>query len=179
MRLKRFRLAVAYWLINQVGAIDWLKSSVRHSIYCRHGLKLGKGAFISSRCHFVYPDLANVRLGSQSFLNHGCYLENGHTIELGANVCIAPFVRLLTTTHSVGSADRRAGQCIRQPIKIGSGVWIGAGAIVLPGVTIGDGCVIGAGALVTHDCPPNGTYLGIPARRIKDLPTGEATRLMP
>jgi acetyltransferase-like isoleucine patch superfamily enzyme len=175
MRLKRFRLAVAYWLVNQVSADDWLASFLRHAIYQRYGLTLGKGAVVSSRCHFVRPDLNNVKLGKRSFLNHGCYLENGHAIIIGSNVCIAPFVKLLTTTHDIGPAERRAGTCVRRPIRIGDGVWIGAGAVVLPGVKISEGCVIGAGALVTHDCPPNGKYLGIPARRVEELPLQQTT----
>lgn len=55
------------------------------------------------------------------------------------------------------------------PIVIGRGCWIGANVTIMPGVTIGDGCVIGAGSLVTNDCEPNGVYVGIPARRKKEL----------
>jgi acetyltransferase-like isoleucine patch superfamily enzyme len=48
-------------------------------------------------------------------------------------------------------------------------VWIGGGAIVLPGVTIGDGCVIGAGSVVTRDVPANTLALGNPARIMRSL----------
>ena len=56
-----------------------------------------------------------------------------------------------------------------KPIKIGNSVWIGAGAIVLPGVTIGDRVVIGAGAVVNRDLPDDCVAVGNPARVIKRL----------
>jgi maltose O-acetyltransferase len=49
-------------------------------------------------------------------------------------------------------------------VRIGSDVWIGGGAIILPGVTIGDGAVIGAGSVVTRDVDPGQTVMGNPAR---------------
>ena len=51
-----------------------------------------------------------------------------------------------------------------RPIAIGANVWIGSGAIILPGVTIGDDAIIGAGSVVTRDVPPGGTAFGNPAR---------------
>ena len=49
-------------------------------------------------------------------------------------------------------------------IHIGANVWIGGGAIILPGVTIGDDAVVGAGAVVTRDVPAGATAVGNPAR---------------
>jgi maltose O-acetyltransferase len=56
------------------------------------------------------------------------------------------------------------------PVRIGSGCWLGAGVIIVPGVEVGAGCVIAAGAVVASDLPANGLYGGVPARRIDDLP---------
>jgi maltose O-acetyltransferase len=50
------------------------------------------------------------------------------------------------------------------PVRIGSNVWIGGGAIVLPGVSIGDDAIVGAGSVVTRDVPPGTTVVGNPAR---------------
>jgi maltose O-acetyltransferase len=49
-------------------------------------------------------------------------------------------------------------------VRIGSDVWIGGGAIILPGLTIGDGAVIGAGSVVTRDVGAGQTVTGNPAR---------------
>lgn len=52
-------------------------------------------------------------------------------------------------------------------VNIGNDVWIGAGAIILPGVTVGDGAIIGAGAIVTHDIPPYAIIIGVPAKILR------------
>ena len=53
-------------------------------------------------------------------------------------------------------------------VSIGNDVWIGCGAIIMPGVHIGDGAVIGAGALVTHDVAPYEIVAGVPARHLNN-----------
>jgi acetyltransferase-like isoleucine patch superfamily enzyme len=55
------------------------------------------------------------------------------------------------------------------PIKVGNNVFLGFGAIILPGVTIGDNVIIGAATLVTKDIPSNTVYAGVPAKFIKTL----------
>lgn len=54
-----------------------------------------------------------------------------------------------------------------QPVTLGHDVWIGHGAIVLPGVTIGNGTVVGAGAVVTEDVPSYTVVAGAPAEPIR------------
>ena len=55
------------------------------------------------------------------------------------------------------------------PITIGNNVWIGAGAIILPGVTIGNNVVIGAGSVVTKNIPAYSLAVGNPCRVIKRI----------
>ena len=55
------------------------------------------------------------------------------------------------------------------PVRIGSNVWIGAGAVILPGVTIGDNTVIGAGSIVTHDIPADCVAVGNPCRVVRGI----------
>jgi maltose O-acetyltransferase len=59
---------------------------------------------------------------------------------------------------------RRQGYESGLPVHIGRNVWIGGGAIVLPGVSIGDDAIAGAGSGVTRDVPPGVTVTGNPAR---------------
>jgi len=54
------------------------------------------------------------------------------------------------------------------PVTIGDDVWIGHGAVVLPGVTIGTGAAIGAGAVVSRDVPPFTIVAGVPAKPIRE-----------
>jgi phosphonate metabolism protein (transferase hexapeptide repeat family) len=56
---------------------------------------------------------------------------------------------------------------IAQRVEIGHDVWIGHGAIILPGMRIGHGAVIAAGAVVTKDVAPFAIVGGVPARFLK------------
>jgi maltose O-acetyltransferase len=58
---------------------------------------------------------------------------------------------------------RASGLEFGRTVRIGRHVWIGAGAIILPGVSIGDDALIGAGSVVTGDVPAGATAFGNPA----------------
>jgi maltose O-acetyltransferase len=106
----------------------------------------------------------NIRAGRNLFVNFDCVFLDVAPITIGDDVQIAPVVQLLTATHPLDPAVRRSGLEGGKPIRIGNNVWIGGGAIVLPGVTVGDDAVIGAGSVVTRDVPAGVVVVGNPAR---------------
>lgn len=55
----------------------------------------------------------------------------------------------------------------RQRVQIGHDVWIGHGAILMPGIRVGNGAVIGSGSIVTRDVPAYAIVGGNPARPIR------------
>ena len=128
---------------------------------------LGDGADIQPRfsCDYGY----NIRIGTRAFINYNCVFLDCAPIEIGDDLQMGPAVQLYAATHPPDRATRAAGLEYAKPIRIGNGVWIGGGAIVLPGITIGDGCVVGAGSVVTHDLPPGSVAAGNPARIIRSL----------
>ena len=85
-------------------------------------------------------------------------------VTIGDRTQIGPAVQIYAADHPRDAETRRAGLEFGRPVRIGSDVWIGGGAIILPGVTIGDGAVIGAGSVVTRDVAPGQTVTGNPAR---------------
>jgi maltose O-acetyltransferase len=85
-------------------------------------------------------------------------------VTIGDGTQIGPGVQILTADHPRDPAQRRAGLEFGRPIAIGANVWIGGGAIILPGVTVGDDAIIGAGAVVTRDVRGGATVVGNPAR---------------
>ncbi|GEA89832.1 acyltransferase [Cellulomonas cellasea] len=118
-----------------------------------------------------------ITIGRDSTVNYGVFFDNSARITIGERCDIGMLVMLCTGTHTLGDAGRRAGAATAAPIELGPGVWVGARAVVLPGVHIGAGCVIGAGAVVAKDCPPHGLYVGVPARRVRELdPEGRPVR---
>jgi maltose O-acetyltransferase len=107
---------------------------------------------------------SHLRIGARTFANFGLVALDVADITIGDDVQIGTNVQLITPTHPVDPEPRRQKWEAARPITIGDNVWLGSGAIVLPGVTIGDNTVVGAGAVVTRDLPPNVVAVGNPAR---------------
>ena len=112
---------------------------------------------------------SQIRIGARTFANFGLVALDVAPITIGADCQIGTNVQLLTPTHPVEPGPRRDKWEAARPIVIGDNVWLGSGAIVLPGVTIGDNTVVGAGAVVTRDLPANVVAAGNPARVVKTI----------
>lgn len=111
-----------------------------------------------------------VSFGDRVMVNHGCLFDAKHcTIILEDDVAVGHQSSFITTTHAIGAADRRAGSLEYAPIRVESGAWIGARAILLPGVCVGRGAVVAAGSVVTRDVPAHTVVAGCPSRPIRKL----------
>jgi maltose O-acetyltransferase len=126
---------------------------------------VGEGVVIRPpfRCDYGY----NIRIGDRVFMNFGCVLLDVCAIEIGAGTQIGPNVQIYAADHPRDPEQRRAALEFGRKVRIGRNVWIGGGAIVLPGVAVGDDAIIGAGSVVTRDVEPGATVAGNPARPIR------------
>lgn len=106
----------------------------------------------------------NIHLGDAVYLNAGCVILDSAPVTIGSGTMIGPGAQLICAEHHRDRTQRRAGIEIARPVVLGEDVWIGAGAIVMPGVTVGDGAIVGAGAVVTRDVPAGSRVAGVPAR---------------
>src|SRR5207237_10912136 len=106
----------------------------------------------------------NIRLGDEVFLNFNCVILDVVEVSIGDSSQIGPAVQIYAADHPRDAQTRRSGLEFGRPVRIGSDVWIGGGAIILPGVTIGDGAVIGAGSVVTRNVGEGQMVTGNPAR---------------
>lgn len=120
-------------------------------------------------CDYGY----NIRLGRNAFINYNCVFLDCAPIEIGDYLQMGPAVQIYTATHPLEADVRRSGLEYARPVRIDNDVWIGGGAIILPGVTIGDSSVIGAGSVVVHDVPTATVVAGNPARIIRALDGGK------
>ncbi len=116
--------------------------------YRRADLLRERGATVGRGCR-----IHTTSIGSEPYL-----------ITIGDETLIAPGVSFIT--HDAGTWVFRkehplAGRFGR--ITIGSRVFVGVNAILLPGVTIGDRSIVAAGAVVNKDVPPGTVVAGVPA----------------
>lgn len=107
----------------------------------------------------------NVRCGKNVSIAPFVQMWAHSPINIGDDVMIASHVVLTTATHN-HSAELMNRKVESYPILIEDRVWIGAGAVVLPGVIIGAGAVVAAGAVVTKDVPSMAIVAGVPAKVI-------------
>lgn len=106
----------------------------------------------------------NIELGQDVYINFNCTILDCAKVKIGDGTQIGPNVQIYTATHPLNPKERLERKEFARPISIGKNVWIGGGAIILPGISIGDGAVVGAGSVVTHDIAALGVAVGNPAR---------------
>ena len=130
-------------------------------------LRAGGGtASIQPPFYCDYGD--NITLGERVFFNFNCVVLDVCPVRIGDFSMFGPAVQIYTPLHPF-NAEARRGKEYGKPVTIGSDVWVGGGALILPGVTIGDRAVIGAGSVVTRDVPAGVFAAGNPCRVIREV----------
>lgn len=132
-------------------------------------VRIGAHSRIGDLAEFTTHGEGVIRLGREVRLNRGtticAYLE----VAIDDFTMIGEFVSIRDANHGIARGEQvRSQPHEARPIRIGSDVWIGRGACILPGVTIGSGAIIGANSVVTKDVPPNCIAAGIPAQIIRE-----------
>jgi maltose O-acetyltransferase len=153
--------ATMEWLVRYNAALA-MPSEERRKLLLERFAAVGERSVIRPPFHCDYG--FNITLGTGVFLNYNCVILDVVAVTIGDKTQIGPAVQILAADHPRDFATRDAGLEFGQPIHIGRNVWIGGGALILPGVTVGDNAIIGAGSVVTRDVPPGKTVMGNPAR---------------
>lgn len=112
---------------------------------------------------------AHVHVGDNFYANFNLTLVDDGHIYIGDNVMFGPNVTIATANHPIDPELRRRALQYNMDVHIGNNVWIGAGAVIVPGVTIGDDSVIGALSVVTNDIPSGVVAVGNPCRIIREI----------
>ena len=130
-------------------------------------------AEIGANCYIEPPLHANwgkhVHMGNDVYANFNLTLVDDADIHIGNNVMFGPNVVVDTAAHPIRPDIHKKQIQFNVPVTIEDNVWIGAGAIILPGVRIGENSVIGAGSVVTKDIPANAVAYGSPCRVIREI----------
>lgn len=109
-----------------------------------------------------------IELGERVFFNFNCVVLDVCPVRIGSFTLFGPAVQIYTPMHPLNAGLRRREE-FGKPVEIGSDVWVGGGAIILPGVRIGSRAVIGAGSVVTRDIPEGVFAAGNPCRVIREI----------
>ncbi|MCF7749294.1 sugar O-acetyltransferase [Bacillus subtilis subsp. subtilis] len=155
--------AAKHWMVRYNAALAETPAQRRALLRERLGV-VGEGAVIRPPFHCDYG--SHIHLGAGVFLNYNCVILDVAQVSIGAGTQIGPAVQIYAADHPRDAQARAAGLELARPVRIGCHVWIGGGAIILPGVSIGDDAVVGAGSVVTRDVPAGTTVVGNPARAV-------------
>lgn len=128
-------------------------------------IKTGRGLYLYRDIYFETVGVGAIEIGDRVVMSRGVHVVAFAGIRIGAGTMIGEYASIRDANHQFRDAsDLRDAPHDARRVTIGSNVWIGRGAIVLPGVQIGDRAVIGANAVVTRDVAPDIVVAGVPAR---------------
>jgi acetyltransferase-like isoleucine patch superfamily enzyme len=169
---------------NLAGGLRWMFFRLRHprlktglffidkraEIYIGPQGDLQVGSGVISLHDFTVRLEAPVVIGNDVFFNRGCHVVVKAGLTIGDRTLIGEYVAIHDEAHVIENGKVKGrNEFDAKPITIGSDVWIGAKATILPGVTIGDRCIVGANAVVTKDIPEGSVAVGIPAKVVKTV----------
>jgi acetyltransferase-like isoleucine patch superfamily enzyme len=143
-------------------------------------IAIGEGALIAGHVSMsvgmapdqpLPPGVASpvLRIGARCSIGRGNHLVAHRSLELGEDVITGPNCYVTDQNHVYADPTVPVGQQwpAEDPVVIGPGSWIGAGAIILPGTTLGRNTVVGAGAVVRGTFPDHAVLAGVPARVVR------------
>lgn len=129
------------------------------------GAKIARTANLSRTATVWHPWLLSV--GDYTTLSQRVVVYNLGAVVIGSHAVLSQDVYLCAGTHDYAKTNL---PLLRNPITIGHGTWLCAGAFIGPGVTVGDNTIVGARAVVMRDLPPQVIAAGNPARVVRERP---------
>jgi acetyltransferase-like isoleucine patch superfamily enzyme len=157
-------MPLTHWMLHFPGLGRWLAE--------RKLAQFGAGSSLRPFCNLVRTD--RIEIGERVVIRPQTIIMANDIarIIIGNDVLIGSGVHFYAANHSYDSPDKpiaMQGHSDAEDLVIEDDVWIGAGAIILPGVRIGRHSVVAAGSVVTTRVEPFSVYAGVPARKIKDI----------
>ena len=182
MATEREKMEAGDWYSCLDDELESLRVAALNAVHAHNHLPPSQRRTLSAPLHDLFADPGtdclieapfhcsygrNIHLGAEVFINSGCVILDSAPVHIGDGTMIGSGAQILCADHHRDPIQRRAGIEIGRPVRIGSNVWIGAGAIIMPGVTINDCAIVGAGAVVTKDVEAGDTVVGLPARPLR------------
>jgi serine acetyltransferase len=175
-------LAKRFGAFGDRSALLFPQGVIYNEQYLRIGSEtmIGPGVCLTAGMGPGQPMLTNpvISIGDRCVIGRGSHLIGHWSIELGDDIQTGPYVYITDQNHGYEDPDVPVGL---QPtkegaVKIGSGSWLGANAVILPGTELGRNCVVAAGAVVRGVFPDHTVVAGVPAKAVRVLKDGEWQR---
>lgn len=194
--LNRFVLAARRWVeeagavqpgtdaaeaFGSFGAGSYIAFPVA-TMFGTSSIHVGEGTLVGRSCTLMVgytphdehlPERALV-IGDRCVFGAGSTITAHESIEIGDDVWCGQRVFISDASHGYQDPETPIGRQLgaHHPVSIGSGSWIGHGAMILPGTCIGRNVVVGAGSVVRGDVPDHSVVVGVPAKVVRRLEPG-------
>jgi putative colanic acid biosynthesis acetyltransferase WcaF len=127
------------------------------------GARLGRGVVVKPRVKIKFP--WRLTAGEFVWIGEEVWIDNLADVTIGSHVCLSQGVYLCTGSHD----HRSPGfELVTRPIAIGSGAWIAARAVMLPGCRVGANSIVAAGSVVSGEVEEGIVVAGNPAQKVRD-----------
>ncbi len=153
------------------------------SIYNEHLIRIGEATMVGPNACITagmapgqeMPTDPVVSIGSRCIIGRGSHIVGHWSIEIGDDIQTGPYVYITDQNHTYEDPDEPIGRQwpVEAAVRIGSGSWLGANAVILPGSQIGEHVVVAAGAVVRGTVPDRCVVAGVPARIVRRWVSGQ------
>jgi acetyltransferase-like isoleucine patch superfamily enzyme len=143
-----------------LGARSWLYSSFAFH-HCHGRVRIGPDTGVYAGTLFELGPQGEVEIGPYCTIVGAIIRTNG-LVTIADHAFIAHEVVIADTPFA--TPPRGGPEPPSRAIRIGSGAWVGARAVILAGAEIGADAIVGAGAVVSGQVPPGATAVGNPAQ---------------
>lgn len=154
-----------YWVFHSIpGTVGFVLRDITAQFLFKK-----KTGFVYIQPRVTLVQTNKICIGKNVGINSGVYINGKGGIEIGDYVLIGSNVTISSGKHEIEGRKPEIFQRQTTPMKIvlEDDVWIGAGAVILPGVRLRRGTVVGANAVVTKDTDEYAVMMGAPARCIR------------
>ena len=147
------------------------------AVFGQHAIEVGQDTLIGQQVTLTAGMLPGqdllgltvLTIGDRCVIGRGSHVVAHESVTLGDDVWTGPYIYITDQNHGYQDPDTPIGRQlpVNRPVSIGSGSWLGAGAIILPGTVIGRNVVVAAGSVVRGEIPDYSVVAGVPARVIR------------
>ena len=116
-----------------------------------------------------------ITIGARTIIGRGSHIVGHWSIVIGDDIQTGPYVYVTDQNHVYDDVTQPIGiqRAVEAAVEIGSGSWLGANVVILPGTHLGEHTTVAAGAVVSGTFPPRVVLAGVPARIVKRYVDGE------